>query len=67
MTGLGARSNHGPCPVVPHCTLEDHNLQGLLHPDMAKPTAVDKCGYPGVEGVDACIGALAHILEELIY
>ena len=47
--------------MVPHCMLEDHNLQHLLHLIVGKPTAVDKCGYPGNERVDAFIGALAHI------
>ena len=44
--------------VVPHCVLEEHNLQHLPGLIMGELTLVDDSSYPGIDGVDAFIGQL---------
>ena len=52
--------------MVPHCMLEDHKLQCLLHLVVGELALVDEGCDCGVKGMDAFIGLLAHIQEDLI-
>ena len=52
--------------MVMYCMLQDHDFEDLLCILVREFTLVDQSDYVGVEHMDALIGPLVHIWEELI-